>query len=120
MYVYILYSIHWYSCEHKTIALQTYIFVHILNRYTHAHKCVCLPQSLTRQINLNKKRSGNPRSTSNQSSKPCTVLPYPSRKVCTQSLARQIYSYVYTSNLFICLLKYRTRPMKIYEIMKIC
>jgi len=31
------------------------------------------------QINLNKTSSGNPRSTSNQSSKPCTVLQYPSR-----------------------------------------
>jgi len=32
------------------------------------------------QINLNTQSSGNPRSTSNQSSKPCTVLQYPSRR----------------------------------------
>ena len=33
-----------------------------------------------RKINLNKKSLVNPRSTSNQSSKPCTVLQYPSDK----------------------------------------
>jgi len=32
------------------------------------------------QFNLNTTSSGNPRSTSNQSRKPCTVLQYPSRK----------------------------------------
>jgi len=32
------------------------------------------------QINLKKASSGNPRSTSNQSSKPCTLLQYPLRK----------------------------------------
>jgi len=39
------------------------------------------------QINLNKTSSGNPRCTSNQSSKPCTVLQYPSRKarVCSRA-----------------------------------
>ena len=33
------------------------------------------------QINVNKTSSGNPRFTPSQSSKPCTVLQYPSRKV---------------------------------------
>ena len=39
-----------------------------------------LPAEQTASINLNKTSSGSPRSASNQSSKPCTALQYPSRK----------------------------------------
>jgi len=42
------------------------------------------------QINLNKTRSGNPRSASMQSSKPCTVLQYPSRTARLAKIRRSL------------------------------
>ena len=47
------------------------------------------------QIDLKKTSSGNPRPTSNQSSNPCTVLQYPSRKTL-QQIAAQCNTPLYT------------------------
>jgi len=49
---------------------------------TPCHACICTHKTDSTQINLNKKSLVNPRSTSSQSSQPCTVLQYPSRKEC--------------------------------------
>ena len=42
---------------------------------------------MTRVVKWINESSVNPKSTSNQSSKPCTVLQYPSRKVLTHSMS---------------------------------
>jgi len=70
---------------------------HPICKYTPGGVCTASYICTHKSIWINKSPV-NPKSTSNQSSKPCTVLQYPSRKVCTGS--------------YICTHKYTTRDVK--------
>ena len=76
------------QCVAVCCSVLHYVVVPVSMRSRSLHANSTLTCRDSTQINLNKTNSGNPRSTSNQSSKPCTVIQYPSRK------ARQLHAYL--------------------------
>jgi len=89
---------------HMSDTSHPHIHTEHTNQYTHrTHKSIYTQNT---QINLNRTSSVNPRSTSNQLSKPCIVLQYPSRKVCVTWLIYMfdtIPSFVWRDS-FICVM----------------
>jgi len=103
MCIYVYTHIHMCICVYTHIHKCIYVYTHLymcIYVYTHTYMCIYVYTHIhlitqNTQINLNKRKLVNPKSTSNQPSKPCTVLQYPSRKTCLYTHIH-VYICVYT------------------------